>query len=146
MTPHWSLKYIGLPYLIGARGPESVDCWGLLRMVYKQEFKITLPLFPGIGPDLVTVHRVISQSVGEDWVEVPLPFDGAAVGMSQRKAIHHVGLYTTADGGKIIHSWDNQLVVADTTYRIWLKGFKIIRYYRHVLWDTLSKPLTPTNL
>ncbi len=64
------------------------------------------------------------------------PFDGAAVAMSQKMAIHHVGLYTTADGGRIVHCQDKANVIADTIRGLKLKGFRTIKFYRHITWPT----------
>lgn len=133
---HWSAIYIGLKYEIGARGPDKVDCWGLLRLIYSDIYGIQLPEYPGI-----TVASALAQcktflEAKDDWILVDDPFDGAAVAMSQKEIIHHVGVYASADGGKIIHCWKGHNVIADTLRGLKLKGFKRILFYRHRQWPT----------
>jgi cell wall-associated NlpC family hydrolase len=38
-------KYIGIPYTNKGRGMDGADCWGLARLVYKNEFDINLLSF-----------------------------------------------------------------------------------------------------
>lgn len=133
---HWAACYIGLPYERGGRGPRGVDCWGLLRLIYAFEFRISLPFFPGVESDALLASRTIEKETMSEWVLSDQPFDGAAVGLSQRSVLHHVGIYTPSDGGKIIHCWRSHNVIADTGEGLRLKGFKRIEFYRHRLWPT----------
>ena len=134
---HWAVKYIGMKYSLGARGPDVVDCWGLLWLVYKQEFHIDLPQYPGIAMcNMLVVNSTLMNAVKSEWIQIEKPFDGAAVGMSQQAAMHHVGVYTTADGGKVLHGWERRNVVADTVKNLRLKGFRTITFFRHLKWPT----------
>ena len=46
--PHWVLPYIGIPYDEGGRHKDvGLDCWGLLRTVYWEQYKVDLPEFKG---------------------------------------------------------------------------------------------------
>jgi len=134
---HWARPYIGMPVADGGRGPVEVDCWGLLRLIYLREFNLLLPELPGISvASVMERSSEFDKSMG-DWVEVQKPFDGAAVGLSQNPPfMHHVGIYTTADGGKIVHAWKDQHVIADTLQGLRLKGFRTIKFYKHAQWPT----------
>lgn len=133
---HWSRKYIGLKYEVGARGPEKVDCWGLLRLVYGEVFGIELPLYEGITVSSALVQCKTFLESKENWIPVDRPFDGAAVAMSQKDIFHHVGVWTESDGGKIIHCWKAHNVIADTVRGLKFKGFKKIIFYKHRQWPT----------
>lgn len=40
---HWAIKYLGKPYVLGADGPDSYDCWGLARAVFKERLGLDMP-------------------------------------------------------------------------------------------------------
>lgn len=132
---HWSHLYVGLPHKPGGRDRSGLDCWGLLRLVYKEQFDIDLPDLPGIhaAKVLETCHTVESE-IKESWIEIPEPVELCAVGMSKKTAIHHVGIYTKADGGKVVHCYSHPTMVADTLRMLHILGFRTIKFYRHVLW------------
>jgi len=132
---HWASKYIGYPYLEGGRGEGGVDCWGLLFVAYLAEFGIALPEIPGVSAEAVlSFNSALAKEVERDWVEIEAPVDGCAVAMSQKVAIHHVGIWAEADGGKVVHSWKQQKVIADTLKSLKLKGMQTIKFYRHRKW------------
>lgn len=146
---HWASIYIGIPYEAGARGPEQVDCWGLVCMAYRDRANINLPPFPGLSLESnpVAAATMIKEGLlfGGDWTEVLHPFDGALVAMSQQKEIHHVGLFADVDSGRVLHCRIGQPVVADTLNGLRLRGMRIIKFYRHRLWPISLKPQTPSS-
>lgn len=125
---HWATKYIG-------KSPEQVNyCWGLVRLIYA-DFKLELPTIEGLTRENAkAIAEEIRPWMIGDWEEVPEPFELCMVGMSQHEAIHHVGVYTGADQGRIIHCWGPHRTIADSFRGLELKGFKTIKFYRHKLW------------
>lgn len=137
---HWIAKYVGLPYRSGGRDETGIDCWGLVFLVYPREFGIAVPVLPGVSANsALGIHRTIVETVKQDWLPIEKPIDGCVVTMSQKTAEHHVGLWVDADGGKVVHSWKGQSVIADTLLRLRLKGIRNIKYYKHRLWTGLNQ-------
>jgi len=139
MSEHWAVKYIGKPYRVGASGPDAYDCWGLVRKVYEDEFRIFLPIRPvPIEPSVMEKSEAILKNIMVDWEPAFKPFEGAGVAMSKNMVFHHVGVYTEADGGKIIHAWDEHSGVVATSHRdlrlVW--RFRNVKYYRHKQWPS----------
>ena len=135
---HWMTPYIGLPYLTGGRNKKGLDCWGLMRLIYKEEKGIELPEYPGISAEEAIIKgKVIARDTANDWIPIEKPEDGCGVAMSQKHVYHHVGVWADADGGKVVHCWEGtKFVVADTRRNLYLKGFLKIAFFRHKEWPT----------
>ena len=43
MNPFWYEDYLGLPWALGGRDRNGIDCWGLVRLVHKELLGIELP-------------------------------------------------------------------------------------------------------
>lgn len=129
---HWAVKYIG-------KTPEEIGfCWGLLRAVYAEQ-EVGLPAVEGLTMrNADEVAAKVRDKLTGDWVEIEEPQELCAVAMSQAPdgQIHHVGVYTSADGGRVVHCWGAHRVIAEDFRRLRLKGFKIIKFYRHKLWPS----------
>jgi len=127
---HWATKYIGLPYAPGGRDADKgLDCFGLLRLVYKQEQGIEIPDLPGIAEEhVLTIAKEIMLQTTSCWKEISSPKEGCMVAMSQRTVFHHVGVWTEANGGRVIHCWKAP-VVAETIKSLKLKGVKVIKFF-----------------
>lgn len=128
---HWATNYIGIPYKAGGRErEEGLDCWGLVRLIYKEQLGLDLPIHPGIVKDgHLEVPRGVSEQCLHGWDQIEKPFELCGIGMSQRaQYIHHAGVWTSADGGRIIHCWDGFPVVADTLKGLMFKGLRVIKF------------------
>ncbi|MEO5341102.1 MAG: C40 family peptidase [Magnetococcus sp. MYC-9] len=49
--PPWVQRYIGLPYQAHGRDRGGVDCWGLLFLVYREQFAVSIPSYDGLYVD-----------------------------------------------------------------------------------------------
>jgi len=127
---HWTRNYVGLPYCPGGRDRGGIDCWGLVRLFYQEELDIPLPELPGISAEgALAISREILAHSQQSWMRLSNPTEGCVVAMSQKLVLHHVGIWTQADGGRVIHCW-NGPVIADTldSLRRW-KGVRTIEFY-----------------
>jgi cell wall-associated NlpC family hydrolase len=47
MLPAWASDYVGLPYSVGGRSREGVDCWGLYELIFNEQSGRTIPSYDG---------------------------------------------------------------------------------------------------
>ena len=77
---HFANKYIGHPWVAGAQGPDSFDCWGFVRYVLKHEYGYDVPqvnVNPECLRDVLVAFR--TNLVFQAFEEVPVPQDGDVV-------------------------------------------------------------------
>lgn len=100
----WWNAYLRIPFRDRGRDATGVDCWGLVRLIYKQELGINLPSYSEcygstenkdeIAP-AVTAHK-------QDWLAVPTPRPMDVILMRMQGVPMHVGVVTKP--GYMIHA------------------------------------------
>jgi cell wall-associated NlpC family hydrolase len=92
--PFWN--YAKIPYRNGGRDRSGCDCWGLLRLVYLEEWGITLPSYADdyqSAEDLRAVARTLNDRLADGWRplrqdEQPLPGDGVVFAPDIKHSTH----------------------------------------------------------
>ena len=101
----WFGKYIGLPFEDGGRGPDRVDCWGLLRMCFRDRLGVDLPSYGEISArDLIRVARAMDAGKDDGWraVSVPREMDVALMRSGRGGSrVVHVGVMV--DHRRVLH-------------------------------------------
>jgi cell wall-associated NlpC family hydrolase len=91
----WADKYVGKPYAVNGSGPDSFDCWGLVRYVLASEFGVLLPEYKydsaAVDPVLSNHHELVHQHLG-DYRSLGGPQDGAIVLLRADGDRPHVGV------------------------------------------------------
>lgn len=101
----WLNDYIkGIPYKFGGRDWDGLDCYGLVKLVYGNEYGVQLPDWATDQMSLRDNHQAIESVVcSGDWREIEEPQDGCFVICYRNQAAHHIGLYY---GGGVLHCAD----------------------------------------
>lgn len=125
--------YLGIPYRDRGRDRTGCDCWGLVRLVYRELLGIDLP--SGLesydsAENRDAVSRAFAAGLG-DWRRVPdgevLTLDVAL--LSRAGARCHVGLATLP--GWVLHSRAGCDSVQEPLRRLGLQGYRLEGWWRH---------------
>lgn len=127
----WCRKYVGIPFVSGGRDFTGCDCYGLVRLVLKEEYGISLPLLNSDYTNALSVaetKRLFFENVpllcGE---RIKEPEEKAVALMNMCGRLCHVGLY--AGEGYIIHSRHKVGVVCERLSSPQLAG-RVEGWYR----------------
>lgn len=100
--PHKAPLYydlIGKPFLRGARGPHSYDCYGLVIELYRR-IGITIPDFDSPG-EIEAIEQLLDKE-SKRWKRVPFDTECAVVTMRLQGIRSHVGFILPND--RFIHA------------------------------------------
>jgi len=128
----WTDAYIGIPFVPDGRDRAGCDCYGLICLVYREQFGIELPSYAGIFQDqsyesLRRVARFIAAHKNT-WQQVksPKPFD--MIVLRSGRYLWHVGL--SIDRRSMLHIQEGiDSVVEDYTGPMWRRKVEEFRRY-----------------
>lgn len=100
-------KYIGLKYKEKGRDYDGLDCYGLVRLIYKNEFQIDLPSFSSeyVQEDRDRIQELIAQ-YKEGWEQIEQPEVGSIVLFRVLGSDSHVGV--VVNDSQFIHVRENK--------------------------------------
>ena len=65
---HWATEYIGKPYLLTGEGPDSYDCWGLARSIFRSRMGLDMPqVAVGTATNIAAMREIAS---GFGWAKI----------------------------------------------------------------------------
>jgi cell wall-associated NlpC family hydrolase len=124
-------KYVGIPWEKGGHTHAAADCWGLVCLVLREQFGVTIRDYEGSkaeGGELSHIIHVETHS--ERWERVTSPAPGCVAVMHCRQTGRptHVGVYLGGD--TILHALSgcSSVNIVKVLHRI----FKKIEFFRHV--------------
>lgn len=125
----WSNQYIGIPYKAGGRDHSGLDCWGLARLVYQEQYKINLPSFSAeyTENDTTRMSELIAQ-YREGWTQKDMPEEGDLVLLRLLGSESHIGVVVSPT--KFLHIRENSdSCIESLESSAWSK--RIIGYFKY---------------
>jgi cell wall-associated NlpC family hydrolase len=120
-------RYRNIPYKDHGRTFAGVDCWGLLYLVYKNEFGLQLPSWSAEyvdADDAPAAAMLEKDHCVRQWQRVSKPFIGAG-GLFEVAGNLHVGVCIDVRGRQMLHvTKDTQVTVENIHSIIWRRRFR----------------------
>ena len=130
--PPWAARYIGLPFLEHGRDLYGLDCWGLVRLVLKDEFHINVPSYVENYSSTTAVEEIgdLVPHVAQNWQHISLGQErlGDVLVMRMCGQPMHVGLILGRDRMLHIEQGINSAIEPYLSAR-WEK--RLTGIYRH---------------
>jgi len=134
-------KYIGLPYVENGRTEHGTDCWGLVRLFYRNELNIDLPSYieDYLGANDPCLPEFVKHSKS-NWIETKSPKTGDVCVFNILGEPTHVGLYL--DKSKFLHSRDGKdSVIESLDSHKWNRRLEgIYTYNTSIVPQIIAKP------
>lgn len=136
---HWAEPLIGAPWAAGCDGPESYDCWGLVRAVYRRRVSVDLPILVSDERLSEAELRMVARHQGWRRLDDSEPLrELDVVLMRHSSGLRHVGLAIQAPTPQILHAHGGQradgrawgCVEASDTRTLVLAGFSRFEGWR----------------
>lgn len=125
-------RYVGIPWAEQACGLAACNCWGLVRLIYRERRGIELPSYSdriASAADAAEIDALIAD-LRPDWDEIPAGAETAfdLVLLRRGRFISHVGM--AIEPGRLIHvSSDHPARVE--RYRAALFRRRVDGFFRH---------------
>lgn len=104
MNKGWENCYVGLPYKATGRTRDGIDCWGLVRLIHKDQMGIDLPSFDEALTVDIQEELIIKNK--ENWNKVTIEQAGDVVLFNFMGHPRHVGVLVRP--GWFIHASEGQ--------------------------------------
>lgn len=128
----WEQRYLGRPWVRGARGPEAFDCWGLVRAVQAEIYGRVCPDVDIDGLDVAAVARAFQHHPERArWRAVEDAAEGDCVLMAHARYPSHVGVWLDVDGGGVLHCLRHAGVVFSSLQSLRHERWGRIEFYRY---------------
>jgi cell wall-associated NlpC family hydrolase len=127
MLPCWAGEYIGIPYKFGGDSLDGCDCYGLVKMILKDQFNKILPDFTHKNADQRALSFLVDEALPLlNVTKTNKPDIGSIVIIKLLGYTCHIGL--CLDSVTMIHTLHNHnSIIARHDSRQWRK--KIEGFY-----------------
>lgn len=93
--PPWVAEFIGIPFQRNGIDRNGVDCWGLVRLIYAERFKVELPRYAYDDFKCSTISPIIRSAAKASWQAIEHAHDerpGDVVVFKAQGQPAHLGL------------------------------------------------------
>lgn len=134
---HWARGYVGKPWLLGGRGPDAFDCWGVVWHFNKERGLLLPVVAQNAGgtyqSNCVLMQHEVRRTLDAGLaVKLDVPVDGCTVLMSKNGVYTHAGLFADTQGGLVVHAVPGTGVVAQPLHSLRARGWSGVLFYAHV--------------
>lgn len=130
----WIRKYVGIPFQEFGRDKNGVDCWGLVRLVYAQEFEKELPSYLGLYEDCKDSESLgeLIPNEAENWQQVQPGQEevGDVIVIRMRGVPMHTAIVTCPKRRTMLHVHEG-IDTVNVKYHSMEWKNRIIGFYRH---------------
>lgn len=137
MASHRFQQYVGIPFKEGGRDRSGIDCWGLLRLVGREQFGYELPSYDSEYEALDTrlgfkydQLRAFSARHLPEWTPVSRPSLGNGVLMRVMGSDVHVGIVVDVRAREMLHIEKGCNAVIEAYDSLLWKG-RVSGFYRY---------------
>jgi len=132
MIPAWCERYIGIPYVESGRDRAGLDCWGLLVLIWREQYGVDLPAYDGPtwhrGADAATIGRALQRDLDRyDEIAAGCEREGDGIILRLRGEPLHVGLVVAS--GWMIHTHETAAVCLES-YRGLAWSRRVLGFWR----------------
>ena len=130
-------EFIGLKYKNLGRDYSGVDCYGSIKLIYKDKLDIELPDFTELlyEEDWYREHNHILDNIWDDWVEVQYPYNIYDVllfySYELKTIVNHIGILV--EEGEFLHIGSKYSSRVDQLNDHWkARLYKVLRHKRMI--------------
>lgn len=106
MKGHWARRLLGKPWSRDGDGPDRFSCWGLVRLVFREQYGIELPPV-GVGDfaSAAFTESVKADASGWESVELADAQEGDLLMVVRHDGERHVGVIVMSSTGlRVLHA------------------------------------------
>ena len=111
------IKYLSIPFKDRGRDENGVDCFGLVQMIYRDEFEIQLPSYIEMNENekdkKAICHAINSEKKLSGWLETTNPKFGNLIILNLLGRPLHLGVML--DNSSFIHCMKGKGTIIENT-------------------------------
>ena len=127
------VKYMSIPYIWGGSSFSGADCYGLVVLFYKEQFKLNIFDYKNLASQFegdVSNSSAFSDNCEDEFVKIKekdLKSGDIILFCNNSTTPNHIAIYLGND--KIVHMLDSRKGCCVSTLSVWKQ--KAYGYYRH---------------